>query len=245
MFTGLVQAVGIVVQSRRTTAGLRLLIDPAGWDHQPERGDSISVNGVCLTVAALGGRSGNRGSGSIGWAFDAVPETLDKTTLGSLKRGDRVNLEHAATASTLLGGHLVQGHVDGVGHIRRVRRGTDWRVEIDFPEAGSAGADAGVRFEECIVPKGSVTVDGVSLTVAGLTRHGFEVALIPTTLAQTTLKTLKRGQTVNLEADLIAKTVVSWVQRFRSKMAPEAAAQIKPRSSRRTNAEVRTRSRRR
>jgi riboflavin synthase len=126
-----------------------------------------------------------------------VRETLDKTRLGSLRVGDRVNLEHAATASTLMGGHIVQGHVDGVGRVAKVQDGEDWRVWVEV----------GKGMREFLVSKGSVCVEGVSLTVAGLTKRGFWVALIPTTLAQTTLGELDAGDAVNVEVDVIAKMV--------------------------------------
>lgn len=155
--------------------------------------------GVCLTLAGGGGRNGRV------MAFDVVQETLDKTRLGDLAVGDRVNLEQAATLGTLLGGHLVQGHVDGVGRVTKVRRGEDWGVWIDVPKKGGLA--------RLLVSKGSVCVEGVSLTIAGLTRGGFWVALIPTTLAETTLGALEPGDAVNLEMDVIAKMVAAQLKR--------------------------------
>jgi riboflavin synthase len=205
MFTGLVQAVGKVasVEPRQAGAGggFRLRIDPLGWGYRPEVGESISVSGCCLTVAALEGPDGGL------WAFDAVPETLAKTTLGGLAAGCRVNLEHAATPTTLLGGHVVQGHVDGVAVVESVLTEGEWRVRIR-PTAD---------LMEYMTPKGSVCVEGVSLTLARVEpRQWFEVALIPVTLEKTTLGELRAGSSVNVEADAFAKTVVNWVRHYRN-----------------------------
>lgn len=157
------------------------------------------MSGVCLTL--LGTPSEFR----VGiLAFDVVEETLAKTTLGGLAPGDRVNLEHAVRADTLMGGHFVQGHVEGVGVVERVwDAGGDLRVTI------RPGRD----LMDAIVPKGSVCVDGVSLTVARVEGEAFDVALIPTTLAQTTLSGLRAGTRVNIETDMIARTVVNFLRR--------------------------------
>ncbi len=212
MFTGLVQAVGRVAELRPGSQSLRLTVDPGSWGHVPARGDSISVSGVCLTVVDVGDG---------GWAFDVVPETLSKTTIGGLKVGGEVNLEHSATASTLLGGHIVQGHVDGLARVVQVQREGEWRVWFEVSNDCA----------EYLAPKGSVCVDGVSLTIASLWSgrpegarandwprrrgaSGFSVALIPETLQRTTLAGLRVGDAVNLETDTIAKTVVHWLQRF-------------------------------
>jgi len=196
MFTGLVQGVGAVAESRANAAGLRLTIDPRDWPHRPAAGDSIAVSGVCLTLAAPVGGDGRL-------AFDVVSETLTKTTLGRLRPGSRVNLERSLAAADLMGGHFVQGHVDGVGTVEHVQTGGDWRVRIRPPAELAA----------YIVPKGSVTVEGVSLTIAGTDPSGtFEVALIPTTLARTTLGELRPGAGVNIESDVIARTVVHYLR---------------------------------
>jgi len=201
MFTGLVEAVGVVREARPVAAGMRLLVDPMGWDHRPDLGESIAVSGCCLTVAAA------MGSGGGPMAFDVVPETLAKTTLGGkVGVGSRVNLEHAATAATLMGGHFVQGHVDGVGVVERVERAGEWRVRVRPP----------AELMPYVTPKGSVTIEGVSLTVAAVDPAGgwFEVALIPTTLDKTTLGDLKPGDGCNLEADVLAKTVVHYLRHY-------------------------------
>ncbi len=206
MFTGLVQAVGSVEAIEPMGDARRVLIRPGGWGHRPEIGDSIAINGCCLTVAAIDtDNSGPR------WAFDAVPETLAKTTLGGLGAGSRVNLEHAVTASTLMGGHFVHGHVEGVGEVLKVQTGDDWRARIRPP------ADL-MAF---IIPKGSITVEGVSLTVADLSPGDaegvggwFEIALIPTTLAKTTLGDLKPGAGVNIETDMVTRAAVHWARNY-------------------------------
>jgi riboflavin synthase len=197
MFTGLVQAIGTVSVVAARPKGVRLGVDVGSWRYgrKAAAGDSVSVAGVCLTVVA------KPASGV--FLFDVVQETLDKTRLGSLAEGERVNLEHAATASTLMGGHIVQGHVDGVGRVAKVQDGEDWRVWIDLPK-GKIGRE----MASALVSKGSVCVEGVSLTVAGLTKRGFWVALIPTTLAVTTLGELEVGRAVNLEMDVMAKLAV-------------------------------------
>jgi riboflavin synthase len=182
VFTGLVREVGRVVSMENGRLRIESSLAAA-------IGDSVSVAGCCLTVV-----DGDRRT----LAFDAVPETLSRTTLGRLAPGAAVNLEPALRAGEPLGGHYVQGHVDGVGRVRSVKsEGDDRRVWLDAP------ADV-LRY---CVEKGSVAVDGVSLTVAGLDAAGFGVALVPHTLAATTLGSLAPGDEVNLEADVLAKYV--------------------------------------
>jgi riboflavin synthase len=190
MFTGIVEARGLV-----RSANGRLRVDVGAVAEDVSVGDSIAVNGVCLTVA-------ERGEG--GLTFDLAGETLDRTTLGGLSAGDAVNLERPVTLLTRLGGHLVQGHVDGVGTIERIeetREGTTMRISI--PES----------LRPYLVEKGSIAVDGVSLTVAALEDEAFTVALVPHTLAATTLGTIERGDPVNLEVDVLAKYVESLLGR--------------------------------
>lgn len=185
MFTGIVREVGSV----DTFDGSRLVVSASETTAGVAVGDSVSIAGVCLTVvAAEEGRL----------AFDVVPETLSRTALARLESGDRVNLEPSLRVGDPLGGHVVQGHVDGVGRIRSITPQEDsLRVWIDAP-------DAIVRY--CL-EKGSIAVDGVSLTVAALDDDGFEVALIPHTLEVTTLGAIAPGDEVNLEADVLAKVV--------------------------------------
>src|SRR5262249_8924199 len=156
-----------------TPQGASVRLGVRGWEHRPRPGDSICVSGVCLTFTAPG-RSGVM-------TFDVVAETLARTTLGSLKVGSAVNLERSLAAGDPMGGHVVKGHVDGVGAIESVQPGADYRVAIR-PAPG---------LMEYIVPKGSVAIDGVSLTIARVGPAWFDVALIPTTLEKTTLSRLK------------------------------------------------------
>jgi riboflavin synthase len=182
VFTGLVREVGRVV----SFDGGRLRIESS---LAAAVGDSVSVDGCCLTVVDGDGRT---------LAFDAVPETLARTTLGRLDPGAVVNLEPALRAGEPLGGHYVQGHVDGVGRVRSLEpEGDGARLWVDPP----------AEVLRYCVEKGSIAVDGVSLTIAGLDDDGFAVALVPHTLAVTTLGTLEPGSEVNLEADVLAKYV--------------------------------------
>ncbi len=194
MFTGLVQAVGVIRTIEPTGSGRRLVIDTGAWRHHPAPGESIAVAGCCLTVAA------EPAPGLL--AFDVIPETLARTTLGERRPGDRVNLEHAARADSLLGGHIVQGHIDAVGEVDRIDTADgQWRVRI-------AAEPSVLRL---IPPKGSVAVEGVSLTVAATAGEWFEVALIPVTLDATTLRDLTPGASVNIETDILARTVAHWL----------------------------------
>jgi riboflavin synthase len=185
MFTGIVRELGTV----EAFDGSRLAVVAKETAASAAVGDSVAVAGVCLTVVeAAEGRL----------AFDVVPETLGRTALGRLESGSEVNLEPSLRVGDRLGGHVVQGHVDAVGRVRSVMpEGDGRRVWIDAPETV-------VRY--CI-EKGSIAVDGVSLTVAAFDDEGFEVALIPHTLAVTTLGRLEPGDNVNLEADVLGKVV--------------------------------------
>jgi riboflavin synthase len=200
MFTGLIQHCGEVAAADAADAGLRLRVRIDGWSHTPALGESIAVNGCCLTVAEMS-RDGLR--------FDVIPQTLRVTTLGDLRPGDRVNLEHAATPTTMLGGHIVQGHVDGVGIVQRVIKGGGEHRLVIQPPAGNGAM-------RLIVDKGSIAVNGVSLTVAAAGDERFDVALIPATLALTNLASLREGARINLEYDYIAKIVANWLERRRA-----------------------------
>lgn len=209
MFTGLIEHLGVVASVEPSPAGRRIVIDAGAWHHFAKVGDSISVNGCCLTIALA-----PRGTTL---AFDAVPQTLSKTTLGTLTPGTRVHLEPSATASTLLGGHIVQGHVDAVAevlengpepplHLAGVAApaGSDWRLRVRLPPA----------LMEYATPQGSIALDGVSLTLARVDprEHAIEIALIPATLDKTTLGALRPADRINVECDPIAKTVVHWLK---------------------------------
>jgi riboflavin synthase len=189
MFTGIVEELGTVEAIEQQGDALRLSIRAATVLDDVRLGDSIAVNGCCLTVAAVADGV---------WTADVMQETLDKTSLLGAGSGDRVNLERAVTAGTRLGGHIVQGHVDGVGTVVRRTPSEHWEVvEISLPGALS-------RY---LVEKGSITVDGVSLTVVEAGADRFTVSLIPETLARTTLGFRAPGDRVNLEVDVIAKYV--------------------------------------
>jgi len=190
VFTGIIEELGSVRAIDRREGGARLEIAASTVLADARPGDSIAVNGCCLTVV-------DRGDGW--WAADVVIETLERTALGSLERDDPVNLERPLRLSDHLGGHLVQGHVDAVGRVAARTPLADGSTRFTF----SAPPDA-LRY---VVEKGSVAVDGISLTVAALGDDSFDVAVIPHTLAVTTLGHKNPGAAVNLEADLIAKYV--------------------------------------
>lgn len=189
MFTGIIEELGKIGAVERHDAGSRLRVDAGLVTSDIHNGDSISVNGVCLTAVDVSPAS---------FAADVSPETLERTTLGDLKVGSPVNLERAVTPATRLGGHIVQGHVDGRGtFISALRTGDFWTVRIGFPP----------EIARYLVYKGSVAVEGISLTVAALHADHFDIAVIPKTWELTNLSTLEPGNAVNLEADVIAKYV--------------------------------------
>jgi len=195
VFTGIVRELGVVVDADDIGGGLDLLVHAPETAARTGVGDSVSVNGVCLTATAIE-------AGAM--SFHAVPETIGRSTLGSLAPDSRVNVEPALRAGEELGGHYVQGHVDAVGAIQSVEaEGEGLRVFVEAPP------DV-LRY---CVAKGSVTVDGVSLTVAELAEDAFAVALVPHTLAATTLSDVRPGQPVNLEADVLAKYVERLISR--------------------------------
>ncbi len=196
MFTGIVEIVGIIEGVEPGDDLTRLVVDAEPIADGVEPGDSVAVNGGCLTVTSI---SDGR------FSFEAVRETMERTSLGDLKVGARVNLERAMRAGDRLDGHIVQGHVDGVGTVRQmVREGNDVRLQIDCdPELA-----------DCVVEKGSIAVDGVSLTVAALLPSGFEVALIPHTLEVTTLRDRQPHDRVNLEVDVLGKYVKRYLERM-------------------------------
>ncbi|MGZ4382601.1 MAG: riboflavin synthase [Gaiellaceae bacterium] len=189
MFTGLIREVGRVAGVTGGDGGVRLEIEAPLTSDGATIGDSVAINGVCLTVVGVDG---------VRLAFDAVPETLARSSLGRLIPGTPVNLEPALRAGDALGGHFVQGHVDGVGAVRTVE-----------PEGGGRRLwfDAPPGLLRYVVEKGSISIEGTSLTVAALDEAGFAVALIPHTLAETTFGSLGPGDPVNLEVDVLAKYV--------------------------------------
>ncbi|MCD4824151.1 MAG: riboflavin synthase [Phycisphaerae bacterium] len=197
MFTGIIQHVGAITDVRSTGDGRRLTIDIGPLADGLSLGDSVAVNGVCLTASTIDGPRGQ---------FDVVAESLTRSTLGDLRAGAKVNLERALRADAGLDGHIVQGHVDETATVKAIRRGQAWTVEF--------AADKSLI--DLMVPKGSVAIDGVSLTLAGVdaTANTFAVALIPTTLAETTLTDLAAGGTVNIETDILGKYVRRYLQQM-------------------------------
>ncbi len=189
MFTGIVEQMGAVVSVETTDTGRRVVISGHGLGDLPV-GASIAVNGVCLTALDPSGDT---------VALDVIPETLDRTNLGDLTGGDRVNLERPMPASGRFDGHIVQGHVDGIGRISAIDHAGDGAVVMSV--------DVEPDLTRYLVEKGSVTIDGVSLTVVSVTSDGFTVALIPHTLEVTTLGLRQPSDTVNLEMDVLAKYV--------------------------------------
>ena len=197
MFTGLVEGRGIVSDIRSEGAAVRLVIQVpdafTGGGKRDAIGASVAINGCCLTVVDVdGGR----------WAFQAGTETLSKTNLGRLKPGDPVNLERSLPVDGRLGGHFVQGHVDGTGEVDAVDRDGEW-VTMWFRVHEALAAQ--------MVPKGSVAVDGISLTVVDVERDRFSVALIPHTLEVTTLGVRQAGDSVNVETDILGKYVAKFL----------------------------------
>jgi riboflavin synthase len=194
MFTGLVQALGIVLASTDIDAGKRLTVSLAELIDAPiQPGDSICVSGVCLTVV-------KRANGNL--QFDVITETLNRTSLGQKKSQDRVNLELSLRPDSFVGGHFVQGHVDALATVAALKEdAADWRITFAVP----------AEIMMYLVPKGSVAVDGVSMTIAEVGQNSFTLAVIPTTLERTTLSALRPGDQVNVETDILARTVVNWL----------------------------------
>ena len=188
MFTGLIESLGTVAQVERSGDGLQVTVT-ADIASALTPGESLAVNGVCLTVIA---------SSRPGIRADVSPETERVTTLGSLAPGSLVNLERAMRADARLGGHFVQGHVDATGRLEAIeRQGDAYRVTVSFPP----------ELGRYMVPKGSIAVDGISLTIASLASDRFEVQIIPHTWERTNLHAAAPGQTVNLECDILGKYV--------------------------------------
>lgn len=198
MFTGIVETVGTVTAIEHTGELARLTVEAGAIVDGVRVGDSVSINGGCLTVTHCAGER---------LSFDAIRETLEKTALGDLEVGAHVNLERAMRADDRLDGHIVQGHVDGVGRVREwVRDGADVRLYVD----------CGPEIRGYLVEKGSVAIDGVSLTVVEVTDRGFDVALIPHTLEVTTLSERRPDDRVNLEADVLGKYVKRYLERVQA-----------------------------
>jgi riboflavin synthase len=201
VFTGIIQHVGTVETARRTADGTSFTINAVGYASTIQPGDSVAVNGVCLTAETC---DADR------FTATAVGETLGRTTLGTMRPGGRVNLEQAATLDTALGGHLVQGHVDGVGRIKSFvktggKAGSDRLLTIELPE----------DVYGYVVPKGSIAIDGISLTVVEQ-KPGrlITITIVPYTIDQTIAAAYRPGTTVNVEADIIGKYVKEYLNRI-------------------------------
>ncbi len=202
MFTGIIEELGRVRSLERRGEGVRMVVEARVVTEGTLEGDSVAVNGVCLTALDVRGDS---------FAADGSRETLQRSTLGALRPGSAVNLERAVTPATRLGGHIVQGHVDARGRfLSAEEHGGSWTVRIGYPP----------EVARYLVFKGSVAVEGISLTVAALAEDHFEVAVIPKTWAVTNLSSLRAGDAVNLEADIIAK----YVERILAAGARQGAA---------------------
>ncbi len=194
MFTGLVEETGVIVSLTAASQNSRLVIASGIVGSDAAIGDSISVNGCCLTVVETSPGVNKRRN----LAFDVVPESLQRTNLGQLQKLDRVNLERSLKLDTRLGGHFVTGHIDGLATINKIDVYVDWR-KISF--------DCAIDLVSQMASKGSITIDGISLTLVDVDNNGFSVALIPHTLTVTTIGDRRVGDHVNIETDLLAKYV--------------------------------------
>jgi riboflavin synthase len=191
MFTGLIQEIGEIVALERSGSQTRITVRTKAIAAELKTGDSVAVSGVCLTALAIGEDQ---------FSADLAQETLERTSLGKLKPGALVNLELPARAQDRMGGHVVQGHVDGTGQIvslEKIKYHDDWRLVVEVPQS----------LEKYVATQGSITIEGISLTVAAVAENGaqVEVAIIPHTWEATNLKTLKAGDPVNIEVDVLAK----------------------------------------
>ena len=198
MFTGIIEEIGIVKSITKGAESFSMLITADVVASGLRPGDSVNTNGACLTVTSLGNDS---------FTVDVMPETMRKTNLGALKQGSPVNLERALQLSSRLGGHLVSGHIDGTGLIRKLKK-EDNAIWITVK--------AGAEILRYLIPRGSVSIDGISLTVVHVDEDSFDVSLIPHTMAVTTLKDKKAGDTVNIECDMVAK----YIEKFTGNPGP-------------------------
>ncbi|MCS6873628.1 MAG: riboflavin synthase [Pyrinomonadaceae bacterium] len=198
MFTGIIEEIGTIEDINKQASTAKLRISCQLVSEGTKEGDSISVSGVCLTAIDVS---------PTGFSADISEETLRKTTLGRLRQGSKVNLERSLTLQTRLGGHIILGHVDGCGEIILIERNGDYsKIRIAYPK----------ELSHYMVYKGSIAVEGISLTIANLTGEWFEVAIIPKTWNQTNLSSLKVGDNVNLEVDILAKYVEKLLNRKNS-----------------------------
>ncbi len=204
MFTGLVQKKAIVSSTNQTESGVRLVISCTGWEAPIEHGESICISGCCLTVVDFHEEKGN-----LTLSFDVVPETLRCTTLGAFSDGTQINLERSLRADSLLGGHIVQGHIDGIERVLEIESAvaSERRLRFTLETVDS----------DTIILKGSITIEGVSLTIAQVSDTWFEVVLVPTTINETTLGTVAVGDSVNIETDILTRTIVQVARKMQKK----------------------------
>lgn len=209
MFTGLVETTGVILARKMNGDAGKIIIDPKKQFADLEAGESIAVNGACLTLET--GMSGGP------LTFHVMRETFERTNLGSMPYGSVVNMERALAANGRLGGHIVAGHVDATARILSLRRhNSDMELEIELPP----------QLREYFVEKGSITVDGISLTLETVSSSVFRIGIIPTTWRETALHTRKPGDSVNLETDLIGKYVVSYLSRMTEKKSPPVTMEM-------------------
>ncbi len=194
MFTGLIQEVGIIDSVKTNTEGKEFIIKAPILIKEISIDDSVATNGVCLTATSIVGDT---------FKVQAVHMTLEKTSIGSLKTGDKVNLELSLRPTDRLGGHFVQGHVNALGQIKQIStRGGNWEIEVSFPQ----------DLRKYMISEGSITLDGISLTIARLTDQSLTVAIIPHTLEKTSLSSKNVGDHLNLEVDMIAKYIENFLR---------------------------------
>lgn len=189
MFTGLVEKIGTVCNITKQSNAMVLRIDTGSLSKQISTGDSVCINGACLTAAAISGTLLD---------FDVSPETVAVSTISSLRAADKVNIELAMTAQGRFGGHIVQGHVDGIGKIKSI---------LNMGKFYEVNVSASPQLMKMMIPKGSVCINGISLTIASLDKDSFAVAVIPVTWKETNLQYLKNNDSVNIETDIIVKTI--------------------------------------
>ncbi len=194
MFTGLIQETGTIKSITTNTEGKEFLIEAPALIKEIAVDDSVATNGVCLTATKISGNT---------FRVQAIHMTLEKTSLGHLRQGDKVNLELAMRAGDRLGGHMVQGHVNALGKIKNIeKKGANWEISVEFP----------ANLRKYMILEGSITLDGISLTIAGLEAGHLTVAIIPHTLERTTLGAKKIGDFLNIEVDIIAKYIENFLR---------------------------------
>lgn len=194
MFTGLIQEIGTILSVNQNAEGKEFVIKAPKLIQDIQIDDSVATNGCCLTATQINGDT---------FKVQAIHMTLEKTAVGSLKSGDKVNLELSLRPQDRLGGHFVQGHVNAIGKIKQIKTmGENWEIEVHFPE----------NLRKYMISEGSITIDGISLTIARLTSDTFTVAIIPHTLEKTTLGAKKVGDHLNLEVDMIAKYIENFLR---------------------------------